>query len=223
MEDLVKSLNVLYEDNHIIVVEKEINIPTCEDSSKDIDLLSIIKLYLKEKYNKPGNVYLGLVHRLDRPVGGIMVFAKTSKAASRLNLQIKNDEFKKRYYAVIDGVLKEKEGKFEDYLLKDTRENIVKVDKNGKYAMLEYKVLNEIQGLSLVEVNLHTGRSHQIRVQFSSRGYPLYGDQKYNKKANCHEQIALYSHFLSFKHPVTKEIMEFKLDLPNRYPFTLFN
>ena len=223
MEDLVKSLNVLYEDNHIIVVEKEINIPTCEDSSKDIDLLSIIKLYLKEKYSKPGNVYLGLVHRLDRPVGGIMVFAKTSKAASRLNLQIKNDEFKKRYYAVIDGVLKEKEGKFEDYLLKDTRENIVKVDKNGKYAMLEYKVLNEIQGLSLVEVNLHTGRSHQIRVQFSSRGYPLYGDQKYNKKANCHEQIALYSHFLSFKHPVTKEIMEFKLDLPNRYPFTLFN
>ena len=223
MEDLVKSLNVLYEDNHIIVVEKEINIPTCEDSSKDIDLLSIIKLYLKEKYNKPGNVYLGLVHRLDRPVGGIMVFAKTSKAASRLNLQIKNDEFKKRYYAVIDGVLKEKEGKSEDYLLKDTRENIVKVDKNGKYAMLEYKVLNEIQGLSLVEVNLHTGRSHQIRVQFSSRGYPLYGDQKYNKKANCHEQIALYSHFLSFKHPVTKEIMEFKLDLPNRYPFTLFN
>ena len=223
MEDLVKSLNVLYEDNHIIVVEKEINIPTCEDSSKDIDLLSIIKLYLKEKYNKSGNVYLGLVHRLDRPVGGIMVFAKTSKAASRLNLQIKNDEFKKRYYAVIDGVLKEKEGKFEDYLLKDTRENIVKVDKNGKYAMLEYKVLNETQGLSLVEVNLHTGRSHQIRVQFSSRGYPLYGDQKYNKKANCHEQIALYSHFLSFKHPVTKEIMEFKLDLPNRYPFTLFN
>ena len=223
MEDLVKSLNVLYEDNHIIVVEKKINIPTCEDSSKDIDLLSIIKLYLKEKYNKPGNVYLGLVHRLDRPVGGIMVFAKTSKAASRLNLQIKNDEFKKRYYAVIDGVLKEKEGKFEDYLLKDTRENIVKVDKNGKYAMLEYKVLNETQGLSLVEVNLHTGRSHQIRVQFSSRGYPLYGDQKYNKKANCHEQIALYSHFLSFKHPVTKEIMEFKLDLPNRYPFTLFN
>ena len=223
MEDLVKSLNVLYEDNHIIVVEKEINIPTCEDSSKDIDLLSIIKLYLKEKYNKSGNVYLGLVHRLDRPVGGIMVFAKTSKAASRLNLQIKNDEFKKRYYAVIDGVLKEKEGKFEDYLLKDTRENIVKVDKNGKYAMLEYKVLNETQGLSLVEVNLHTGRSHQIRVQFSSRGYPLYGDQKYNKKANCHEQIAIYSHFLSFKHPVTKEIMEFKLDLPNRYPFTLFN
>lgn len=223
MEDLVKSLNVLYEDNHIIVVEKEINIPTCEDSSKDIDLLSIVKLYLKEKYNKPGNVYLGLVHRLDRPVGGIMIFAKTSKAASRLNLQIKNDELKKRYYAVIDGVLKEKEGKSEDYLLKDTRENIVKVDKNGKYAMLEYKVLNETQGLSLVEVNLHTGRSHQIRVQFSSRGYPLYGDQKYNKKANCHEQIALYSHFLSFKHPVTKEIMEFKLDLPDRYPFTLFN
>ncbi len=223
MVDLVKSLNVLYEDNHIIVVEKPINIPTCEDDSKDLDLLSIVKLYLKEKYNKPGNVYLGLVHRLDRPVGGVMVFAKTSKAASRLNEQIKNDEFSKKYYAVIDGILKEKEGKLEDYLLKDVKTNKVVVDKKGKYALLEYKVIDEKEKLSLVDINLHTGRSHQIRVQFSSRNYPLYGDQKYNKDAKAGEQIALFSYFLSFKHPVTKEIMEFKLDLPNRHPFNLFN
>jgi len=104
MEDLIKKINVIYEDNHIIVVEKPINIPTCEDDSKDVDLLSLVKLYLKEKYNKPGNVYLGLVHRLDRPVGGMMVFAKTSKAASRLNDQIRNNEVVKKYYAVITGI-----------------------------------------------------------------------------------------------------------------------
>ncbi len=223
MVDLAKSLNVLYEDNHIIVVEKPINVPTCEDSSKDLDLLSIVKMYLKEKYNKPGNVYLGLVHRLDRPVGGVMVFAKTSKAASRLNEQIKNDEFSKKYFAVIDGIVKEKEGKFEDYLLKDSKLNKVVVDKRGKYALLEYKVISEKEDKTLVDITLHTGRSHQIRVQFSSRNYPLYGDQKYNSKAKAGEQIALYSYFLSFKHPVSKEKLEFKCDLPNRYPFNVFN
>ena len=216
-------MDILYEDNHIIVVEKPINIPTCEDESKDIDLLNVVKEYIKKKYSKPGNVYLGLVHRLDRPVGGIMVFAKTSKAAKRLNEQIKNDEFKKKYYAVIDGIIENKKGIFEDYLLKDSKKNIVKIDKSGKYAKLEYELISVKDNLSLVEVNLHTGRSHQIRVQFSSRNYPLYGDQKYNKKANCHEQIALYSHFLSFKHPITKEILEFNLDLPNRYPFNIFS
>lgn len=222
MEDFLKNLNVLYEDNHLIVVEKPINVPTCKDSSKDTDLLSIVKEYLKNKYKKPGNVYLGLVHRLDRPVGGIIVFAKTSKAASRLAVEIKNDEFKKKYYAVIQSVGLKKEDRFEDFLLKDPKTNIVKVDDAGKYALLEYKLISERRDLSLVEVNLHTGRSHQIRVQFASRNYPLYGDQKYNKKANCHEQIALYSHYLSFKHPTTKEMLEFNLELPDRYPFNIF-
>ena len=223
MEDLVKNLNVLYEDNHLIVVEKGINIPTCEDSSKDFDLLSIVKAYIKEKYNKPGNVYLGLLHRLDRPVGGIMVFARTSKAAKRLSEQIKNNEFGKKYYAVVMGKVEPRKGTFEDYLLKDSKTNTVKVDANGKYASLDYEVLDFKENMSLVEINLHTGRSHQIRVQFSSRNYPLYGDQRYNKKANCHEQIALYSHFLSFKHPITNEILEFNLGLPDRNPFNLFN
>ena len=222
MEDLLKKIKVIYEDNHIIVVEKPINIPTCEDDSKDVDLLSLVKLYLKEKYNKPGNVYLGLVHRLDRPVGGIMVFAKTSKAASRLNDQIRNNEVIKKYYAVISGILKNKSDILKDYLLKDSKTNKVIVDKKGKYAELDYKVIAEKENLSLVEVNLHTGRSHQIRVQFSSRNYPLFGDQKYNKKAIVGEQIALYSYLLSFKHPISKEMMTFELDKPNRYPFNLF-
>ena len=222
MEDLLKKIKVIYEDNHIIVVEKPINIPTCEDDSKDVDLLSLVKLYLKEKYNKPGNVYLGLVHRLDRPVGGIMVFAKTSKAASRLNDQIRNNEVIKKYYAVISGILKNKSDVLKDYLLKDSKMNKVIVDKKGKYAELDYKVIAEKENLSLVEVNLHTGRSHQIRVQFSSRNYPLFGDQKYNKKAIVGEQIALYSYLLSFKHPISKEMMTFTLEKPNRYPFNLF-
>ena len=221
MEDSIK-LNILYEDNHLLVLEKPINIPTCLDESKDLDLLSMVKSYIKEKYKKPGNVYVGLVHRLDRPVGGIMVFAKTSKAAKRLTEEIRNKTFKKEYYAVIDGILN-KDGHFEDYLVKDAKTNIVKVDKSGKYASLYYSVIDIKENKTLVKINLETGRSHQIRVQFSSRNYPLFGDQKYNKKAKCNEQIALYSYFLSFKHPVTKEVMNFKLDLPNRYPFNLFN
>lgn len=223
MEDLIKKINVIYEDNHIIVVEKPINVPTCEDDSKDIDLLSLVKFYLKEKYNKPGNVYLGLVHRLDRPVGGIMVFAKTSKAASRLNEQIRENKIEKKYYCVVSGILKNKSDILKDYLLKDSKMNKVVVNKKGKYAELDYKVLAEKENLSLIEVNLHTGRSHQIRVQFSSRNYPLFGDQKYNKKAIVGEQIALYSFSLSFKHPISKEVMTFSLDKPNRYPFDLFN
>lgn len=223
MEDLLKKINVIYEDNHIIVVEKPINVPTCEDDSKDIDLLSLVKFYLKEKYNKPGNVYLGLVHRLDRPVGGIMVFAKTSKAASRLNEQIRENKIEKKYYCVVSGILKNKSDILKDYLLKDSKMNKVVVNKKGKYAELDYKVLAEKENLSLIEVNLHTGRSHQIRVQFSSRNYPLFGDQKYNKKAIVGEQIALYSFSLSFKHPISKEVMTFSLDKPNRYPFNMFN
>lgn len=215
-------MNKIYEDNHLIVVEKPINVPTCEDESKDLDLLTIVKSYLKEEHNKPGNVYLGLVHRLDRPVGGVMVFAKTSKAASRLSDQIRENKVVKKYYCVIEGILEKKEDVLKDNLLKDSKSNKVVVDKTGKYAELDYKVLKEKDNLSLLEVNLHTGRSHQIRVQFSSRNYPLFGDQKYNKNAKNHEQIALFSHYLSFNHPITKENMEFNLDLPDRYPFNIF-
>lgn len=214
-------INIIYEDNHLLVVEKPINIPTQEDNTKDKDLLTILKEYIKEKYNKPGNVYLGLVHRLDRPVGGIMVFARTSKAASRLSEQVRNKTFKKTYNAVVIGNIN-KEGKLKDYLLKDEKKNIVKVDKNGKEAILNFKKLDFKNNMSLVEINLETGRSHQIRVQMSHYGYPLFGDQKYNKTSKVGEQIALFAKKIEFIHPTTNELLTFELDLPNRYPFTIF-
>ena len=214
-------INVLYEDNHLLVVEKKSNIPVQLDDSQDDDLLSILKKYLKEKYQKPGNVYLGLVHRLDRPVGGVMVFAKTSKAASRLSEQVRNQSFEKEYHAIIEGKLKDDKGILKDKLLKDHKTNTTRVDKNGKEAILEYELVSSKDNLSLVKINLITGRSHQIRVQFSSRGYPLYGDQRYNKNAKK-AQIALYATRLSFYHPITKEKLSFEIDIPNQYPFTIF-
>lgn len=214
-------INIIYEDNHLLVVEKPINVIVQEDNTKDKDLLTMLKEYLKEKYNKPGNVYLGLVHRLDRPVGGIMVFAKTSKAAGRLSEQVRNKTFKKTYNAVVIGNINNN-GKLHDYLLKDEKRNIVKVDKRGKEAILYYKKLNYKNNMSLVEINLETGRSHQIRVQMSNYGYPLFGDQKYNKNAKVGEQIALFAKKIEFIHPVTKEHISFELELPNRYPFNIF-
>lgn len=214
-------INIIYEDNHILVVEKPINIPVQADDSKDEDLLSKLKQYLKEKYNKPGNVYLGLIHRLDRPVGGVMVFAKTSKAASRLSEQIRNNKFNKVYYAVVEGKANEQDH-LVDYLLKDTRTNMTVIDKSGKKSILDYKLINTVENLSLVEIKLETGRSHQIRVQFSSRNIPLFGDQRYNKNAKVGEQLALFAKSLSFEHPVTHENMFFELKLPNRKPFCLF-
>ena len=214
-------INVIYEDNHLLVVEKPINIPTQEDNTKDKDLLNILKDYIKEKYNKPGNVYLGLIHRLDRPVGGVMVFAKTSKAASRLSEQVRKNEFNKIYNAVCVGNLN-KAGRLEDKLLKDTKRNIVKVDENGKQAILNYKKLNQIQNLNLVEIKLETGRSHQIRVQMSHNKTPLYGDQKYNKDSKVGQQLALFAKKLEFNHPVTRELMSFELPLPDREPFNKF-
>lgn len=203
-------LNVLYEDNHIIVVEKPFNILSQKDNTNDIDMLEIIKDYLKVKYNKKGNVYLGLVHRLDRPTGGVMVFAKTSKAASRLSKSMNEGLFNKVYLAIIHGKLNTKEGVFEDNILKKDN-NDSEINKNGKYAKLEYKVLKEQDDLSLVKVKLLTGRHHQIRIQFASRGYPLYGDQRYGIQDK--KQLALYAYSLSFPHPITKEILTFK-ELP---------
>lgn len=207
----MKKFDILYEDNHIIVVIKAPNIPTQEDESLDLDMLSIIKAYLKGKYNKPGNVYLGLVHRLDRPVGGIMVFAKTSKAASRLSEQIRKDEFNKVYLALVHGEL-EKAGRLEDYLLKDESTHMSKIvgSNDGKKAILEYKPIayDDERDLCLLEVTLHTGRHHQIRVQLANIKHPVYGDQKYGHD-RVGIQIHLWASHLSFKHPVKDELMSF--------------
>ena len=211
----MQELKVLYEDNHIIVVRKNPNIPSQADKTEDSDMLTIIKEYLKGKYNKPGNVYLGLVHRLYRPVGGVMVFAKTSKAASRLSNQVREKTFKKKYLAVVDGKFDQANGTLEDYLYKDERKNISKVvkseKKNAKLAKLDYEVLayNEIKDLSLVKVNLHTGRHHQIRVQLAHSGHSIFGDQKYGTRGQG-KQIALWAYELTIQHPVSKEEMTFK-------------
>ncbi len=211
----MEKLNVIYEDNHIIVVEKMVNIPSQADKTGDLDMLTLIKQYIKEKYQKPGNVYLGLIHRLDRPVGGVMVFAKTSKAAARLSEQVREKTFKKRYLVIVDGKLEEKEGVWEDYLLKNEKTNTSKVvpegTKNSKLAKLDYQVLkyNEETNLSLVKVNLHTGRHHQIRVQFASRNHSICGDQKYGTRGRG-KQISLWAYELSILHPITKQEMTFK-------------
>lgn len=214
----MENLKVLYEDNHIIVVEKKPNIPSQGDKTGDIDLLSLIKDYIKEKYNKPGNVYLGLVHRLDRPVGGVMVFAKTSKAASRLSEEVRNNTFQKKYFAVVDGKFEHLSGTLEDYLYKDERNNMSKVvsptKKNAKLAKLDYEVVvyDEVKNLSLVKINLHTGRHHQIRVQLSNARHSIFGDQKYGTRGKG-KQIALWAYELKIVHPTTKEEMVFK-DIP---------
>ena len=213
-------LNVIYEDNHIIVVEKPVNVPSQGDKTGDTDMLTLVKEYIKEKYNKPGEVYLGLVHRLDRPVGGVMVFAKTSKAASRLSEQVRIKEFKKKYLVIVDGKIEKKKDILEDYLLKNERLNMSKVvpegTKNSKLAKLEYEVLkfDEKLNLSVLKIDLHTGRHHQIRVQLASRGHSIYGDQKYGTRGRG-KQICLWAYQLTINHPITKEQMTFEV-LPEK-------
>ncbi|MBE6157949.1 MAG: RluA family pseudouridine synthase [Firmicutes bacterium] len=217
----MNKLNVLYEDNHIIVVEKLPNILSQADNTGDKDLLTMVKEYIKEKYNKPGNVYLGLVHRLDRPVGGIMVFARTSKAASRLSEEIRSHKFKKTYLAIVNGIIKKDSDRFVDKLERISNGNTI-VSGNGKESILEYKVLdrNYEQNKTLVEIKLETGRHHQIRVQFASRGYPLAGDQRYGSMDKT--QIALYAYKLEFVHPTTKENMYFEKFPDKKDYWTLF-
>lgn len=220
-------IRIIYEDNHLLVVEKPVNILSQGDETGDIDLLTILKEDIKKRYNKPGNVYLGLVHRLDRPVGGVMVFARTSKAASRLSDQIRRRSFNKTYLAVIRGVPNKKEGRLVDYLWKDKKTNTVHGSKNPKEntmeAILDYEVLDSAGEMSLVKIKLHTGRPHQIRVQFSLAGFPLFGDQKYGKDVNeIGQQIALWSTEIALEHPTKKEKMSFKCIPPKNYPWDLF-
>ena len=216
-------ITVLYEDNHVLCVVKPPNVPVQADSSHDEDLLTMLKQYLKEKYHKPGNVYLGLVHRLDRPVGGVMVFAKTSKAASRLSESIRTGQLHKEYLAVVKGSFSEKKGTYTDYLIKDHQKNMVRVTDtvHGKKCVLHYEVLSEKQGMSLVRILLETGRSHQIRVQFSSHGHPLIHDQRYNPHPGK-GQIALFADRLTFPHPVKKEPVTVSALPEKKDPWNLF-
>lgn len=209
----MENLEILYEDNQVIVVNKPQNIPSQADSSNDENMLDIVKNYIKEKYNKLGNVFVGLVHRLDRPTGGVMVFAKTSKSASRLSEQFKTDEVHKTYLAVVVGTPKEKSKRLVHYLKKNARENKVEIvpqfTEGAKKAELSYEVLDSKNGYSLVRVELVTGRSHQIRVQMKAIGTPIYGDVKYGGENMPKGLLNLFATQLVFDHPTTKDKMRF--------------
>ena len=210
----MEKLTVLYEDNQIIVVIKPQNVPTQSDDSKDVDMLSMVKAYVKEKYNKEGEAFIGLVHRLDRPTGGVMVFARNSKSAKRLTEQFQAHTTEKIYYAVTNGVVKYKKDTLINYLEKNEKENMVKVVPMGvsgaKKAELVYEELENNGKESLLKIQILTGRSHQIRVQMANIGFPLYGDGKYGKDKNrATKNLGLWAGKLSFIHPVTKEKMVF--------------
>jgi 23S rRNA pseudouridine1911/1915/1917 synthase len=217
-------MQILYEDNHLLVVVKPQNIPVQQDSSRDMDMQALLKRYVKEKYQKPGNVYLGLVHRLDRPVGGVMVFARTSKAAARLSGQFRDGSAKKGYLAVVHGV-PAAEGRFQDFLIKE-QNNFSRIadekESGAKSARLFYTLLERQEGLSLVKILLETGRSHQIRVQFASRSMPLWGDVRYGERQE-RGGIALFAQELSFRHPTTGEPLFFSALPPEKYPWSLFD
>lgn len=206
-------MEIVYEDNHLIVVVKPQNVPSQKDESGDMDMQSMVKEYIKTKYNKKGEAYVGLLHRLDRPTGGLMVFAKTSKCASRMTEIIKNGQLEKKYLAVVLGKPRYESDYLLNYLKKDSKLNKVTVvpqmETGAKKAELTYKVLDSNKDLSLVECKLMTGRSHQIRVQMAHIGHPVFGDVKYKGDVVKGWNLALWSFKLSFEHPVTHQIMNF--------------
>lgn len=213
-----KEFIILYEDNHIIVVLKEQNLPCCPDESEDRNLFDLIKEYLKAEYNKQGNAYLGLVHRLDRPTGGVMVFAKTSKAAGRLSEQIRTGGFEKRYFAVLCGCPSKKQGTLENYVRKNSVNNTVYVctqtEEGAKFASLDYEIKEEVAPFSLAEINLNTGRTHQIRVQTAAINAPVYGDMRYGGEKAVKGKLALWAYSLRFTHPTTGEKLRFFIQPP---------
>lgn len=220
---------ILHEDNSVLVVVKPQNIPSQADKSGDLDMLTLLKQYIKDKYNKSGNVYLGLVHRLDRPTGGVMVFAKNSKAAERLSKQIVDGEMTKQYLTTVMGRPTDNQGTLVNYLKKNALTNNVYVatvgDHNAKRAELSYVTLQSDDQTSLVKVQLGTGRSHQIRVQFAAIGCPVYGDVRYggNTISAKGTNLALWAYRLEFTHPVSKERMVFVAYPPEISPWTRFD
>lgn len=223
-EDLI----IMHEDNHIIVVLKPQMTACCPDESGDDNLFDCIKRYIKEKYAKPGNVYLGLVHRLDRPTGGVMVFAKTSKAAARLSQQMKSGGFEKKYYAVLCGTPSRDSGTLVNYLRKNSINNMVYVctesEEGAKFASLGYSIIGKAGGLSLADITLHTGRTHQIRVQTAAINCPVYGDMRYGGEKAVKGRLALWAYSLRFTHPVTGEALRFEAEPPmDLVPWKLFS
>lgn len=224
-----KDITILFEDNHLLVVVKPVNVPVQEDESHDPDLLSMLKQYLVDTYNKPGEAYLGLVHRLDRPTGGVMVFAKTSKAAARISEAIANGEMEKRYLTIVEGAPKYKTDKLINFLKKFNDINTVKIvpelTDGAKYAELDYKVLaeNKQNNVSLLMVNLITGRGHQIRVQMAGMGHPIVGDCRYGNGEKLKLPLCLWATELRLAHPISGKQMVFRVFPPEEVPWTLFD
>ena len=208
-------LHVLFEDNHLIAINKKSGDITQGDKTGDIPLSEIVKDFLKKKYDKPGNVYLGTIHRIDRPTTGVIIYAKTSKALSRMNEKFRNNEISKKYWAIVKNKLPKQSDILENYLSKNNKKNksFVTKEKDGKYSKLNYKIIKSLDNYYLYEIKPETGRHHQIRVQLSNIGSPIKGDLKYGaKRSNKDASICLHAREIVFKHPVTKE--ELKITAP---------
>ncbi len=220
------NIPIIYEDNHLLVIDKPAGVLSQEDRTGAPDVLTLCKKYIKKEYKKPGNVWLGLVHRLDRPVSGLMVLAKTSKAASRLSEEVRNNKISKTYWALVYGMTP-MEQQLTHFLEKDRRTNLVKAynskKKGGKEARLSFSTIKQSKDYSVVEVNLETGRPHQIRVQLSKIGHPIFGDYKYGEQGTGPgKNLALRSMKLSFKHPTKDEILSFEAPVPKKQPWDIF-
>lgn len=218
------NLKILFEDNHIIVALKPRGVLSQAGAIAQPDMVNILKEYIKDKYNKPGNVFLGLVHRLDINVAGVMVFAKTSKAAKRLSEQIRNHDFSKKYLAIVKGSLSNYNGVLEDYIVKDEVKRQARLGNvhNGKHGKLEYETLGEgmifDEKYSLIQINLVTGRFHQIRFQLANAGHPILGDSKYGRyKPNREYFLGLYAYQVEFEHPTKKEKMIFNIKPEHKF------
>lgn len=210
-------MEIVYEDNHVVVVDKRAGEIVQGDKTGDKPLSEMVKDYLREKYHKPGNVFCGVVHRIDRPVSGLVIFARTSKALERLNKMLREGEIHKTYHAIVEGHPAKPEGLLENYLVSDGRINKTFItdakNPNAKLSKLEYKVIGSLDRYSLLEINLMTGRKHQIRAQLSAMGHPIKGDLKYGaKRSNRDGGISLQAHRIRFTHPVSKT--EIDLTLP---------
>lgn len=209
-------MEVVYEDNHIIIVNKAVGEIVQGDKTGDTPLSEIIKSYLKEKYNKPGNVFCGVVHRIDRPVEGLVIFAKTSKALERLNKMLRDGNIHKTYWALVEGHVEKDQDTLENFLRSDARMNKTFVstqnDNDAKKSILTYSTVAKGENYTLLEINLLTGRKHQIRAQLSSIGQPIKGDLKYGaRRSNRNGGISLQAHRIQFTHPVSKESIDISL------------
>ena len=206
----VSQLLVIFEDNHCLAVLKPAGVLTMGDRTGDVSAVDLAREYLRTKYDKPGNVFVGVVHRLDRPVSGVLLFARTSKAAARLSEQFRKHTIRKVYHAIVEGRPPQRQGELVDWIVKSAESNVSRVVRQGagdgsKEARLAYRCLKSAAGVSLLEIDLQTGRSHQIRVQLSSRGMPICGDAKYGSQTRLDGWLALHAASLTFEHPTLHE------------------